>query len=99
MKILRSPSATALVFALLQCDLLTERQLRTKLPQCGANQISAALVYLAKRHAVAFLADAVTTLYYATPETDDRTKTIEEYTPHKKPGRTRRAAQKDRSAK
>jgi hypothetical protein len=91
MKIIRIASTTALVFDLLKRDLLTEQQLRLRLPQCGSNQISAALVYLQKRKAIGFLADEVTTLYYATPETDDRSTVHEEYAPHTKPRRARRS--------
>lgn len=88
---LRVTTTTTLVLELLtrEHDLLTQQQLRERLPQCNANQVSAALCHLVKRKAVGFLADDVTTLYYATPETDDRTKTVDERTPESKPRKRR----------
>lgn len=78
MKIIRVPAVTFLVFELLRRDLLTQEQLRKRLPQANGNQVSAALSHLVKHRAVAFLADEVTTLYYATPDTDNRVYTREE---------------------
>lgn len=89
----KSPTKTSLVLEALRSEILTEQQLRTKLPQCNANQICAALVHLKKRHAIGFLADEVTTLYYATPEADDRTKVVLERVEEEKGSRRRKSKQ------
>lgn len=85
----KQTTVTTLVLELLSTDLLTQAQVRERLPQCNANQVSAALIHLHKRHAIGFIADEKTTLWYATPDTDDRIKRVDERAPETKPRRKR----------
>lgn len=87
----KEPTAVSLVGEALRRadDFLTAQQLRIATGVC-ANRVSAALHHLQKHKA----ADATRLdgclYWYATPETDDRCRTVNERTPETKPRKTRK---------
>jgi hypothetical protein len=78
----------------LAVDLLTEEQLRAKIADRDPGSVHNCLVYLLQVKAIGFLADGVTTLYFATPDTDQRIFTHAEAEIPKAPRRRRRKAAK-----
>lgn len=87
-------TATFLVFELLKSDaFLTTKAIAKRLPQLTTHQISAALHSMRKRKAVAAETDAGEMYWFATPEEDNRSKTLEERTPEIKKRKPRRKAQ------
>lgn len=88
------PTKTSLVYDVLKrCDdFITVAQLRERLAtDCTINQIAASLSHLSKHKAVGSLPDDHGHLWwYATPETDTRSKEVETRTPEDKPRKMRR---------
>jgi hypothetical protein len=90
----RQPSKTLLVLqALKQADdFVTAKQLGELLAtKVNGNQLSAALFHLKNRHAVDCMESDGKLWWFTTPETDDRTKTVDERVVEDKPRRKRAA--------
>lgn len=58
--------------------------------RCNINQVAAALHHLQKHHAVDAVIAGSTPYWFATPEDDDRSRSVEERTPERGPRRPRR---------
>lgn len=98
----RHPAVVAQVFALLQRrdDFLTYPQVVEALPECNRNQVAAALSHLRKYKAAGAVPDDHGLLWwYATPDTDTRTKQVEQRVKEQPGNRTRRKVRSDKGKK
>jgi hypothetical protein len=91
----KEPTSTSIVEATLKGldDFATGRQLQelTRLDTC---HVSASLYHLKKYRAAECMEAGGTLWWFSTPDTDTRTKTVDERTPESKPRKARRAAKK-----
>lgn len=90
-KKMKQPTATTLVLeALIRADdFRTSRQLQAEL-QLDTNHVSAALCHLAKHKAVEFVEADSSLWWFATPETDTRSRVVDERAPEDRPRKPRR---------
>lgn len=99
---LKEPTITTRVMdSLVRCDdLLTARQLRERyLPDVRPARIATALIELRHFKAVDCVEQPDRLWWYATPESDTRTRVIHERCPETKPRRSRRKKNVTRSKK
>jgi hypothetical protein len=82
----KEPTSTSIVLAELTGadDFRNVKQLKEHTRLCS-NRVTAALHHLHKRKCVDFISDANGVWWYATPECDDRTRTVEQRTPETRP--------------
>jgi len=87
----KQPTWTCRVMELLTKtdDFMTARQIRVAIG-ANENQVSAALIHLRRRHAVDCVEQDNALWWYATPETDDRVKRVDERVPEEPGTRCRR---------
>lgn len=80
MKADKQPTFTILVQRALERadDFVTIKQLRAVAPELTHNRATASLAHLRKRHVVGVMVEDGVTYWYATPETDDRSRVTEE---------------------
>lgn len=92
----KETTSTSIVFAKLVAamDFMTVRQLVDS-TGVSCNRVTAALCNLRNYKAADFIADANGTWWYATPESDTRTKTVEERVPETKPRKPRSSKPKN----
>lgn len=76
----KEPSFTSLVWEYLQMmgDFATVAELIASHPDLNINRVTASLASLYKNHAVDFLVSEGVTYWFSTPETDTRTRVVEE---------------------
>lgn len=95
MRRLKQPTATSIVFeALVRADdFRTGLQLQAE-TGLNSNRVSAALYHLKKYKAAEFIEGEGNLWWFATPETDTRSRTIEEKAPELKPRKPRKTRRK-----
>lgn len=96
MKKQKEPTSTALVYETLvkADDFMTVRQLMA-VNDLSNNRVTAALYLLRKYKAADFVVeDGARLFWFATPDTDQRTRTVKERTPEVKPRKQRQAKKK-----
>ena len=96
----QEPTCTSLVLAELKGsdDFRTVKQLCTH-TQLSSNRVIAALCHLKAHKCVDFVSDATGTWWFATVETDDRCKTVEQRAPETKPRTPRKPKAKKEASK
>ena len=91
MKHSQEPSCVSLVFGVLvgSDDFKTVQQLKDE-TRCNMNQVLAALCHLKMHKAVEMITSGHDTFWFATPDSDNRTKTLETRKIEDKPRKKRR---------
>jgi len=95
MKRFKQPTSTSIVFAALirANDFRTGKQLQTE-TGLSSNRVSAALYSLMKYKAAEFIEAEGSLWWFATPDTDTRSRTVDEKAPELKPRKPRKQRKK-----